>query len=136
MVTLDNGECLQTRSMLEASWIKELQKCPFICYECFPVSCVQVGKNGPFVGNYLPDLLLEDAEGNGILCELKPSAETAMADTRPERSLALNPSLRFIVLGGEPRAHDGFFVKLVSSEGIVTYEGVEIRQLMSLFGCE
>ena|ERR1051325_2192012 len=134
-LTLENGETLETRSMLEASWIRELQHCPFICYECRPIPCIQVGKNGPFVGNYLPDLLLEDSDGNEILCELKPTAEVAMADTRPERALAINPLLRFIVIGGEPRANGGFFVKLVSVEGIVTYENVELRQLMALFGC-
>lgn len=136
LVTLQDGTVIQTRSLLEASWILVLQYCPLVCYECQPVPCIQIGKFGPFKGSYLPDLLLQDTDGNEFLCELKPTAAMANSDTRPERALSLNSSLRFVIIGGEPDEPGGFFVKLLSSEGVTMYENVQLEQFMLLFGCE
>lgn len=134
-IILRDGTEIQTRSMLEASWILELQHCAFLCYECRPVPCKRLGKFGPFVGSYLPDLLLRDSKGDEFLCELKPTMTLANEDTRPERALALDPLLRFIIIGGEPHEPGGFFVKLLTSEGVKTYQGVSLYQLMNLLGC-
>lgn len=136
LVTLDDGTEIQTRSQLEASWITKLQYCALVCYECRPVPCIQTGKFGSFRGSYLPDLLLQDKDGNEYLCELKPTAAMAKEDTRQERSLALNSSLQFIIIGGEPNESGGFFVKLLSSKGVKTYENVLLEQFELLLGCK
>ncbi len=136
LVTLENGTIIQTRSILESLWLLEIQHCSFVCYECRTVPCTQVGKFGPFTGEYLPDLLLQDKNGNEFLTELKPTAEMAKNDTRPQRSLVHNNSLKFIIIGGEPHEPGGFFVRLLSSEGTVDHENVELKQLMTLLGCE
>lgn len=135
LVTLENGSVIQTRSQLEASWIVELQYCALVCYECRPVPCMQTGKFGPFLGSYLPDLLLQDVEGNEYLCELKPTMAMAEGDTRPERALAQNNNLKFIIIGGEPDEPGGFFVKLLSAQGVKIYENIQLEQFSVLLGC-
>lgn len=134
LLTLEDGTEIETRSQLEAVWILELQHHGFVCYECRPLPCTQVGKNGLFLGSYLPDLLLEDSSGREIFVELKPNRDQAVKDSRPERSLPLTPSALFLILGGYPDSYEGFYLRMLSSKGSLSHDNVSLAQLTSLLG--
>lgn len=132
LVTLEDGTEIETRSQLEAAWIKELQHCGLICYECRPLPCTQLGKNGLFLGSYLPDLLLEDSSGREIHVELKPNRDQAKNDSRSQRALRLDNSLTFLIVGGYPDDNEGFYLRMLSSNGSLSYDNVSMAQLTAL----
>lgn len=82
-----------------------------------------------FLGSYLPDLLLEDSYGREILVELKPNGAQAKNDSRSQRALNLDKSLVFLILGGRPDDDEGFYLKMLTSEGSVSYDNVSLAQL-------
>lgn len=133
-VTLADGVVIITRSKLEADWIIALDSCD-LCYECLSLKVPQVGRKGPFIGNYLPDLVLVSKKDNTVtILELKPNKEEAEDDSRPGRALSLNPEIRFLVIGGYPNRP--FYIKMLTSQGEKEFEGVTLAQLLPLLGCE
>lgn len=132
MVILDDGREIQTRSLLEASWIQQLQHHGLVCYECRPLPCTRVGKYGVFLGTYTPDLLLVDFSGQEIMVELKPNKQQAKKDLRPGRSINVDPSLIFLVIGGYPDNEKGFYLKMITDRGEKEHFGVPLDDLIRL----
>lgn len=134
-VTLTDGVIILTRSKLEADWIIALDSCD-LCYECLSLKVPQVNSRGkPFIGNYLPDLVLVSKKDNTVtILELKSNTDEARNDTRPGRALSLNREIRFLVIGGYPDRP--FYIKMLTSQGEKEFEGVSLEQLLPLLGCE
>lgn len=126
-ITLSNGTIIVTRSKLEAAWIIALESCS-PCYECLKLPIKQKGRKGPFIGNYTPDLIIDD-----VYVELKSDAKYAKKDSRQVRALEVNPEAKFLVIGGYP--HQSLYIKIVSSDGVMEYKGMKLYDVKNFLGC-
>lgn len=128
------GNIVETRSMLEALWIAELEDCSFQGYEPQTLTCAKTKGKKSYTGRYTPDLLIKDDHGP-IFVELKPDKEKCKDEKRPSGCLELDDSLRFMVIGGYPDSERGFTVRLITREIDKTYQNVTMAQLKILIGC-
>lgn len=124
------------RSRLEALWIERLSTCEsFKCSECVQVPLWINGVYGRFLTNYKPDLVIETEHGR-ILVELKPTHEVAMADDRQKRALELNPSYKFVVIGGYPYSRRGVTVRMLTGKKEIVHRYVNVCDVLRFLECE
>ena len=123
------------RSRLEALWIEQLSTCEYFrCVECVPVPLWIHGPYGTILRNYLPDIVIENADGK-IFVELKPTTELALVDDRQKRALELNPHYKFVIIGGYPYQGRGVTVKLLTGTVEKVYKNVSVDQVLQFLGC-
>lgn len=125
------------RSRLEALWVEQLADCDsFKCIECVQVPLWIEGPYGVFLSNYKPDLKIELEDGSTVMVELKPTAALALDDDRQKRALELNPSYKFIVIGGYPYTRKGVTVRLLTGKQEKIFKSVSVCDVLKFLGCQ
>lgn len=132
--TLDDGT--EVRSRLEALWVAEIDSCEsFHCLECVQVPIWIDGSYGRFLSNYTPDLVIYLSDGSTTFVELKPNHKLAMADDRQKRALELNPSYKFVVIGGYPYSKRGVTVRMMTGTKEIVHKYVPVCDVLRLLEC-
>lgn len=125
------------RSRLEALWYDELKDCDsFVCFECVQVPLWIDGSFGRFLASYSPDFAIELTDGSTVFIELKPNHKLAMADDRQKRALELNPSYKFVIIGGYPYSQRGVTVRMLTGDKEVVNKRVQVADVLKFLGCQ
>lgn len=130
-------EGLTFRSNLEALWYDELKDCEsFTCFECVKVPVWIDGPYGKFLSSYEPDFHITLTDGSSVYIELKPNHKLAMADDRPKRALELNPTYKFVIIGGYPYSQRGVTIRMLTGKKESIHKYVQIPEVLKFLECD